>query len=281
VIERRTDGGAQPAAPLDSIEALLLDGLTNELTECAARLRAGGLTVSTEVAYGNVVSEILAAADAADVAITVISTHGAGRLDRLLVGSVADKVMRMSTRPTLLVSPLQADAGRQSAALTHLLAPLDGSRLAESALPLAAALAARAGARLTLARVVAPVSMRAPPFVTAAAQCRLPSEAETAAHTYLEKVRGGLSGPEHRDAVVLHGEAAGAISDYVAHAAVDLVVMATHGRGGLRRLVLGSTADRLVRSGVTVLLVRPSQQTLGAAWSPGSPHQTGVDATTA
>jgi nucleotide-binding universal stress UspA family protein len=62
----------------------------------------------------------------------------------------------------------------------------------------------------------------------------------------------------------LRGIAATGLRDLIEQESIDLVVMSTHGRGGLRRLVLGSVADRLVRSGAPVLLVRPDTATSDA-----------------
>jgi nucleotide-binding universal stress UspA family protein len=128
----------------------------------------------------------------------------------------------------------------------HLLVPLDGAELAASVLPLARILALSTGAELTLVTV-------------------LPADIEPAwtrgSADYLQEV----AAPMRAAGVVVHttirlGEPAAAILELVAECEADLVVMATHGRSGLGRAVLGSVADQVLRSGpVPVLLLHPNQ----------------------
>jgi nucleotide-binding universal stress UspA family protein len=100
---------------------------------------------------------------------------------------------------------------------------------------------------------------------------------EEAAADYLEQVRATRCAGTHTESVVLRGSAAASLIQYFQDLPADLVVMTTHGRGGFRRLVLGSTADLLVRAGIPVLLVRtqspaalPQEPALSAPAS-GSP----------
>ena len=140
-----------------------------------------------------------------------------------------------------------------------ILVPLDGSPLAERALPLATALARRSGARVRLALVH---RMPPPPFMPDAA--RLYATVEGAIrqgeHDYLHAIAARISGALERpaSAVILEGEPADALGKHVRDAGTDLVVMTTHGRGPVQRAWLGCVADRLVRSlDIPVLLVPP------------------------
>jgi nucleotide-binding universal stress UspA family protein len=74
--------------------------------------------------------------------------------------------------------------------------------------------------------------------------------------------------------LVLRGAASPALIDFAQQEHVDLVVMSTHGRSGLPRFVLGSTADRMVRSGVPTVLVHPTAAHREPAAEPGAepPH---------
>jgi nucleotide-binding universal stress UspA family protein len=139
----------------------------------------------------------------------------------------------------------------------HVLLPLDGSETAEIALADAATVAASNGARLTLLYVVPPALAEMYGAATIA-----DDEPEglrrDAAHGYLDSVRAKLEATsiEAHTAVVV-GDAAEAILAYASEHGVDLVVMATHGRSGWRRWVLGSVAERVVRAATEpVLLVR-------------------------
>ena len=142
-----------------------------------------------------------------------------------------------------------------------ILVPLDGSKLAECVLPHVDALARGAGApKVVFVTVVEPVI---PPargeLVFPEEERRRLEEAHIEnAGGYLQAVSGEARtrGLEASHAV-LRGQPAEAIADYASAAGADLIVLATHGRGGLARWVLGSVADRVSRSScVPVMVVR-------------------------
>lgn len=136
----------------------------------------------------------------------------------------------------------------------RLLLPLDGSRPAEAALGLGAFLARRLGAELVLLHALE----RRPPL-RVHGEPHLRSEPE--ARAYLEGVAARLRGQGLKVETHVHPEAeadvAGAIAAHLREQAGDLVVMSTHGRGGVRGWALGSIAQQVVRRGCPVLLVRP------------------------
>jgi nucleotide-binding universal stress UspA family protein/uncharacterized protein (DUF302 family) len=141
---------------------------------------------------------------------------------------------------------------------TQIMVPLDGSDLAEQALPCAQRLAAVTGATLHVVRVVEPP---APP-----ARVRAPIDAYNTfmreqiaeAQVYLTAVQARLSPasvPVHTTYLV--GECTDALLSYEQRAGIDLVVMCSHGRSGAARLLLGSVAASLVKySAAPVMLVR-------------------------
>lgn len=145
-----------------------------------------------------------------------------------------------------------------SAAYRHILVPLDGSPLAEVALSHALVLARACGAEVTLLNSVSPldevmVSEGEPVFLADLWKAR-----QEAAQTYLESV---AQRPEWRELkttrVVETRPAADAIIDHARQHAVDVIVMATHGRSGLRRWVFGSVAEKVLRGADRpVLMVR-------------------------
>lgn len=142
--------------------------------------------------------------------------------------------------------------------------PLDGSPQAEHALPVAVTLARRVGARIEVVVVHEPTLVphggHGAPFVDR----RLDAEVKTTLHRYADTIRERLADRKHQvtvDAVLLEGPPAEAIAGYATEAKPDVVVMTTHGRGGLSRLWLGSVADGLLRRiRVPVLLVRPARR---------------------
>lgn len=140
----------------------------------------------------------------------------------------------------------------------RIMIPLDGSELAEQALPRAAYLAAATGGVLHLVRVIEPPAavrtqgLGAP--VNVHAESIATQRQEAAA--YLERMRERLE----RDGGtvqtrLLDGYTAAVLIDYVREATIDLVVLTTHGRSGLTRWALGSVADRVVRGGAPAVLL--------------------------
>lgn len=139
----------------------------------------------------------------------------------------------------------------------HIIVPLDGSALAEFPLTAALALARRAGAAVVLVR--AHVSIPEPGNERHGDAVRRDEEED-----YLSQVRDRIFPFSHAAArlELLDGEPAGAIARFVEGLDDVLIVMATHGRTGLRRTLLGSTADRLLRrTEAPVLLFHPATGT--------------------
>jgi len=247
----------QPSEVQAHLEQVQRQRLGQYLTTTADALRARGLQVTVTLGSGDPSSQILAVADAHDAAMIVMATHGRGGAARWLVGSVADKVMRLGTRPVLLVRPPQAGEATRAIRLGRLMVPLDGSPLGEMALPLAERLAAATGATLTLVRAEPWLTAVLAPYGASDDLTEMDAETAAAAETYLHTVQERLPAGVHAESLVLRGAPSPTLVDFAQQEHIDLVVMSTHGRGGLRRLVLGSTADRMVRAGVPTLLVHP------------------------
>lgn len=145
---------------------------------------------------------------------------------------------------------------------TSIMVPLDGSELAERALPVAEQVATAVHGELVLVRITSPVNIvpLAPGGMTSEQSAEPIAEARTReAHTYLESVALPLRERGLQVQVVTHaGMAAPAILGLLASFHVGLVVMTTHGRTGMALFAIGSVADQVVRaSHVPVLLVRP------------------------
>lgn len=143
--------------------------------------------------------------------------------------------------------------------IRRILVPLDGSAFAESAVEAARAIAERHRAALSFVSVHRPEMRVLRPSGAPAPDLRLDGEARGALQQYVERIaaaeRGRTTTPVA--AALLEGNVADELLREIERAGIDLVVMTSHGRGGLERLWLGSTADRLIRAGrVPVLLVR-------------------------
>lgn len=272
VVEREPGGLSDiPADVRAHLEHLREQSLEGYLGLTAGALRDRGAQVTTALVKGEPVDEILARADEDDVLAVVMATHGRGGIDRWLVGSVADKVLRMCTRPVLLVRPPETHEPARKVSFHRVMVPLDGSPLAEAALAPAGQLAAATGAEVVLVRAEPWLSSMVPVYGYLPDIDRMDTDAAAEAKAYLEGVRGRLPEGVRVETIVLRGAPSDMLVKFALHERVDLVVMATHGRGGLRRLVVGSSADRMVRSGAPVLLVRPPAGAAEADTSAGQP----------
>lgn len=230
-------------------------------------LSGQGLDASSVVASGKAAEAILRVAGAADVTTIVMATHGRGGLQRWVLGSVADKVMRMSHCPTLLVRPPSGTEPQSAVALRRLAVPLDGSPLAEHALAPAIEIAGAAGAELLIVRVEQWVATDAARWGGEVGYAPNLDEIDQAiatdAQAYLAGVRQRLPSSIHSEAFLLRGYPQLELEAFFDRRQVDLVIMTTHARSGLPRLVLGSTADRLVRDGFPTLLIHPAETAAG------------------
>jgi nucleotide-binding universal stress UspA family protein len=228
--------------------------------------RAHGLTVTTNVVEGLAGQSIQDEARRWRANLIVMSTHGHGMAQRAWLGSVADALVRESSTPVILVRAVEDySAASAPAVFAHILVPLDGSTLAEQILEPVVQLAGLTGARITLLRAVRPWVVATRPM---AAAPRLPELRERAiatrtqeARDYLNRIASSLLSQLDRvqtDVMVCEVSEASEILRYAQRSGVDLIALATHGRSGVKRLVLGSVADKLIRgAAVPVLVHRP------------------------
>jgi len=179
--------------------------------------------------------------------LIVMTTHGRGPLSRFGLGSVTDELIRRATIPLLLIRPSEkALATIPEPIVDDILIPLDGSTLAEQVLVPALELAGLMEARCSLLRVV---ESRSP------VDNGSPGEPAEKAQAYLEGVASRIreQGLQVRTRVVVARHSAEAILEEAQ--ASKLIALATHGRGGLKRLLLGSVADKLIRGATAPVLV--------------------------
>src|SRR5512134_3053042 len=145
-----------------------------------------------------------------------------------------------------------------------ILVPLDGSGLAELAVPVAAGLAQRAEAQMRLVHVHVPISaepihVEGLPVIDE----RMRSQRREHEQAYLVGASRRLAGGVAVSTALIDGPVAAALTAEAERSGAELIVMTTHGRGGFERAWLGSVADALVRtSPVPLLLVRPEPGTV-------------------
>lgn len=196
--------------------------------------------------------------------LVVMASHGRGALSRLWLGSVADGFIRQTNLPLLVVRP-EEKAERPddfSHSFRTILVPLDGSELSETALEHAIEFGELFGATYHLTRVVSyPVDL-ASPYLPHTTQMNreVVEDAKRSAATYLENRAASL---RERDldvttSVVTDPQPGRGVIAEVDEAKADMVAMSTHGRRGLSRVMLGSTADKVLRGlHKPLLLFRP------------------------
>lgn len=198
---------------------------------------------------GDPVQVITEAGAEEHVRYIVMATHGRSGVKRWRLGSVTDKVLRITTTPAIVVRARDADPMPE--AITRIVLPLDGSELAESAVPHAAALARATGATICIVRTI---TMIAPSYAIGVESGFEKANvlAMETAREYVDSFAGQLQGVKVESRVE-----AGAASTVIIDEAKqgDLVVLASHGRGGWRRLALGSVTDAVIRGGGIPVLV--------------------------
>jgi nucleotide-binding universal stress UspA family protein len=199
------------------------------------------------------------------VDLVVMATHGRGPLRRAWLGSVADHLVRSLEIPVLLVRPAQeAPVHPPTAQLGSILVPLDGSPLAEAALEPAVALARAWDVEIGLVQVIEPLVF--PPesqmLPAVGYDEKLTTIRRDAANDYLNDVaeRIRADGVRVSSAAVLGVTVVETLLSLASPERYGLIAIATHGRGGVRRLALGSVADKMIRAAdVPVLVCRPKK----------------------
>lgn len=209
-----------PAIPTID-EARLARALERELDELV-RERGGDASIERRAAFGVPAAAIFLHAHETSADLIVVGTRGASRLPRLLAGSVAERIARTSPANVLVV-PETAERPRP---IRTILCGVDSSEPSLAAWRAASALAASHGARLQ------------------------------AVHVCEAGPKAALGIPEATIRIE-HGSPYAAIVDTARRIDADLVVVGDTGRSGLSELLLGSTAERVMRlSEVPVLIVR-------------------------
>jgi nucleotide-binding universal stress UspA family protein len=221
------------------------------LRAAADRARERDVETVTALVRGEPYREIVDYAASRDVDLVVMPTHGRRGLERLLLGSTTERVLRRADVPVLTLRP---DTGVGHPYRT-VLVPTDGSDCATEALGVGCEVATAEGADLHLLSVVSLTSLGVD--VRTDIQTRM---LEEAAEDTVERASSlaAEAGVEPAAGAVEYGSSVhGAILAYVEEHDVDLVVVGTHGRTGFDRYLLGSVTEALVRTApVPVLTVR-------------------------
>lgn len=254
-IRERLRADCERLSAEDQIE-LLRTSAMEYLSTILHGFTAAGIPAEPQIRVGASAPEILQFAKSSHVELIAMATHGRTGLQRWVYGSVADKVLSGAHLPVLLVRACEAPPACLPP--TRILVPLDGSALAERALLPAEHWAKAFAAEIFLFRVWQPATYGHDGWTGGVAYAELDDAVRGAAEEYLREKALEMEG---RGVRVRCATQLGAVADTILEAAekhgVNLIVMSTHGRSGLGRWVMGSTADRVLRtSPIPVLLVR-------------------------
>lgn len=247
----------------------------NYLAQVSKMAELIGVQTETRVEYGEVAPSILAAIEPLEVDLVVMCSHGYSGFKRWALGSITHKIIPHSTVPVLVMR--EGGPTLKTKTLSVLVA-LDGSPLAESVLTpvvqLAKALASTMRVTLHLLRVVdVPSGFGYGKFAANAFADQYREEAKHEAQVYLSAIAQRLIDSEDTvpDFIVTTSIA---VNPDVAEALVqlteeqlhtggrfDLLAMATHGRGGLQRWVMGSVTERVLHhTNLPLFIVRPPKK---------------------
>lgn len=228
--------------------AAALHPASQYLERVAGALQRDGLPVSYGVHVGAAAEEILAEARREAVDWISMSTHGRTGLSRLLTGSVTEEVLRKSPVPVLALRPHAVPREWR-----RVVVPLDGSKRAEQVLPEAVCFSKALGLPLDLVLATLRVA-----GMSGAGESGIPMAAADAT-AYLEGVcrRLEATGVKVRP-VVMDGRAPTTIVAHAEETDACLICMSSHGRTGLRRLVMGSIAEAVLRQAPCPVLIRRS-----------------------
>jgi nucleotide-binding universal stress UspA family protein len=217
-----------------------------------------GAAVHWHVVKGKAENAIIEAAAAEKDTLIAMATHGRSGLNRWLLGSVAEKILRGASNPLLLVRVSAMPPSLQQGALKSIVVPLDGSSLAETALPDVVDLARKLNLEVILLRVFhLPYGLNDGGGGYGVDWERVTAGVESAVQQYLEEKRAALqtAGLEKVSIVSKLGMSADEIIEFSRNKPDALVAMCSHGRSGVKRWVLGSVAETVARHAANPVLI--------------------------
>ena len=224
----------------------------DKLADYAGRCRAQNIDVATKLSNGFADASIVSTAHQLDAELVVVGTHGRTGSERWLHGSVAERVCRLSERNVLVARPASPARGQ----LQNILVATDFSATADEGLSTAIALASP-GASLTLLHCWDP----GPPFglpPPADMRERARDRAQEKGNQYLAQ-RGGppssTRGGCHVRFMLKDADPVSGLLEQLSVGEYDILVIGSHGRRGVRRLILGSVAEHVIRHATHSVLV--------------------------
>lgn len=238
--------------------------LLKRLQAVALKFSAAGKIEVHNLREGRAYKEICAAARRLKTDLIVIATHGYAGYKRAFLGSTAERVVQHSSCPVLVVrhhlrhrNGSNGQRTRTGFRLARILVPIDFSDCSKAAFTYATRLARDFRAELRLMHVIDPHWYPFGDQYAALDAARLMQEADDCAHRQM--CRMAAKARVRYSVQVRRGSPLTQICE-AANEDVDLIVTSTHGRTGLGHVLIGSTAERVVRHASCPVLVVPARR---------------------
>lgn len=262
VVEIAMEFDAWVDASMASLEDEIQDWVADRreyLDEVAARM--GGSNVSTEIRAGTPSNEIVGYVEDVDDPVIVMASHGRGGVEQMVVGSVAFRIVHDVRCPILVTRISEGRGVSTDASFSKLLIPVDGSEFSESIIGKVLATTGEPRPAVHLLRV-----MEAPTWSRRSFNHGLVGQYIEASREEAEEHLAGLaeqllSQGHETTWEVKNGDVTKEILECATEVGASEIAMATHGRGGLGRALLGSVAQRVLQRGnLPLLLIRPREK---------------------
>jgi nucleotide-binding universal stress UspA family protein len=255
---------AELAAHITAGKARLIDTMIDEGMRASESYLRGIADASDDAAVtwtvekGRAHETIIEKGEADPAMLIAMATHGRSGLNRFLLGSVAEKVLRSAANPLLLVRANE-ETSSSEALFKTIIVPLDGSELGESVLPMAVGVAKKLGSEVILFRAYhIPYNAYAGNDAYYAVNYdELISAVRDEAKEYLDKKVAEVKklGVETVSALAKEGFGRDEIISIARKTPNALIAMCSHGRSGVKRWMLGSVTEGVVRHGDNAVLI--------------------------
>ncbi len=245
------------AAEISAVADRRLRGLVSKFLD-ASKLN------SATVRLGAPADEIVAVALETRADLIAIATRGFTGLKRAFIGSTTERVVRHATCPVFVVRDAadkrSAQRARPAVRFRKILVPLDFSDCSRFGLDYAVDFARQSGSRLLLFHSLVPHAYALSDEYTALEAPKLLDFQREDATTEMEKLRRTLSKKSLKiETVITVGSPVEQINECIESHGVDLVIISTHGRTGLKRMFIGSVAEHIVRHATVSVVVVPNR----------------------
>src|ERR1051326_2246050 len=253
-------GGGEMVAPLTPVAPELGPGEGAYVEEPAARVGdVGGGPIEFQLVDGPAGPAVCEEASRVEAVLVVMATPVRCAIGRLWFGSVADYAVRHSPVPTLLVHPERGEQPAELHAVPGILVALDLSPHSEAVLESVIGMARLLQSHVTLLHVLEPFYAAEPSVPYPMLQDPTITEVRRVdAQRHLDRIADRLRerGFSASTRGVIGGGPAAVVLETLQDRRFGLVALTTHGAGGMKRLFLGSVADKVIRSAAKPVLVR-------------------------